>query len=61
MSTTATMEKPPTTDNPVFSVEGLWKVFGPKADLGAQFLQHLRHGVDIPDIRHVAERGLSIH
>ncbi|GLP67882.1 glycine/betaine ABC transporter ATP-binding protein [Streptomyces sp. TUS-ST3] len=32
MSTTATMEKPPTTDNAVFSVDGLWKVFGPKAD-----------------------------
>ncbi|MGW1589468.1 quaternary amine ABC transporter ATP-binding protein [Streptomyces sp. NPDC002386] len=32
MTLTVPTRKPPTTDAPVFSVEGLWKVFGPKAD-----------------------------
>ncbi|POX54263.1 glycine/betaine ABC transporter ATP-binding protein [Streptomyces sp. Ru71] len=32
MTLTVPTRKPPTTDAPVFSVDGLWKVFGPKAD-----------------------------
>ncbi|MDX2594115.1 MULTISPECIES: quaternary amine ABC transporter ATP-binding protein [Streptomyces] len=32
MTLTVPTRKPPTGDAPVFSVEGLWKVFGPKAD-----------------------------
>ncbi|MGW0284697.1 quaternary amine ABC transporter ATP-binding protein [Streptomyces sp. NPDC003236] len=31
MTLTVPTRKPPTTDAPVFSVDGLWKVFGPKA------------------------------
>ncbi|WP_317444972.1 glycine betaine/L-proline ABC transporter ATP-binding protein [Streptomyces collinus] len=31
MTLTVPTRKPPTSDAPVFSVEGLWKVFGPKA------------------------------
>ncbi|MEU8471397.1 glycine betaine/L-proline ABC transporter ATP-binding protein [Streptomyces sp. NPDC029006] len=32
MTPTVPTRKPPTTDAPVFSVSGLWKVFGPKSD-----------------------------
>ncbi|MGW4561864.1 quaternary amine ABC transporter ATP-binding protein [Streptomyces sp. NPDC004561] len=32
MTTTVPTRKPPTADTPVFSVSGLWKVFGPKAE-----------------------------
>ncbi|MFJ7148839.1 glycine betaine/L-proline ABC transporter ATP-binding protein [Streptomyces sp. NPDC100445] len=32
MTPTVPTRKPPTADAPVFSVSGLWKVFGPKAD-----------------------------
>ncbi|MFE3636797.1 glycine betaine/L-proline ABC transporter ATP-binding protein [Streptomyces cellostaticus] len=32
MTLTVPTRKPPATDAPVFSVDGLWKVFGPKAD-----------------------------
>ncbi|MFG2354672.1 glycine betaine/L-proline ABC transporter ATP-binding protein [Streptomyces sp. NPDC048521] len=32
MTLTVPTRKPPTDDAPVFSVDGLWKVFGPKAD-----------------------------
>ena len=32
MTLTIPTRKPPTTGAPVFSVDGLWKVFGPKAD-----------------------------
>jgi len=31
MTLTVPTRKPPTTDAPVFSVDGLWKVFGPRA------------------------------
>ncbi|MFE0386121.1 glycine betaine/L-proline ABC transporter ATP-binding protein [Streptomyces bungoensis] len=32
MTLTVPTRKPPTTDTPVFSVDGLWKVFGPKPE-----------------------------
>jgi glycine betaine/proline transport system ATP-binding protein len=32
MTLTVPTRKPPTTDAPVFSVSGLWKVFGPKSE-----------------------------